>query len=153
MSKTYNLKRVQVIPTDMETAWAFFSNPKNLETLTGTAMDFKIISTQHGDNMYAGQLIEYSLRPLLGIKYYWMTEITHVESFQFFVDEQRYGPYSFWHHQHRFKQVEGGVEMTDIVHYRLPFWFLGDIAHRLFVKNKLEQIFNYRYKKIEELFS
>lgn len=103
--------------------------------------------------MYAGQIIEYKVKPVLGIPLYWMTEITHVEEHQFFVDEQRFGPYSLWHHQHHFKQVEGGVEMTDIVHYKLPFWFLGDIAHALFVKRQLKQIFDHRYLVVEQLFS
>ncbi len=102
--------------------------------------------------MYAGQVIEYKVSPFLGIPLYWMTEITHVEDKKYFVDEQRYGPFSMWHHQHHFKTIEGGVEMTDIVHYKLPLWFLGDIANRLFVKTQLQQIFDYRFKKVVELF-
>lgn len=152
MSKVYHLKRVQHIATDLETAWNFFSDARNLETITGNNMDFRIISAHHGEKMYAGQVIEYELKPLLGIKMYWMTEITHVDEPNHFVDDQRFGPYSLWHHQHFFKEVDGGVEMTDLVHYKLPCWFLGDIAHALFVKKKLEAIFDYRYKKIEELF-
>ncbi len=153
MSKVYNLKTVQVIPSTIEKVWAFFSNPRNLEVITGNDMDFKIISRHHGETIFPGQVIEYYLRPLLGIKVYWMTEITHVDHHKFFVDEQRFGPYSFWHHQHQFKEVDGGVEMTDIVHYKLPFWIFGDIAHSLFVKNKLRNIFDYRYKKIGEIFA
>jgi ligand-binding SRPBCC domain-containing protein len=102
--------------------------------------------------MYAGQIIEYKVSPVLGIPIYWMTEITQVDDKKHFIDEQRFGPYSLWHHQHHFKEVPGGVEMTDIVHYKLPFWFLGDIAHSLFVKKQLQHIFNYRFKKVEELF-
>ena len=102
--------------------------------------------------MYAGQVIEYQVSPVLGIPLYWMTEITHVEDRKYFVDEQRYGPYSMWHHQHHFKMIEGGVEMTDIVHYKLPLWFLGDMANSLFVKKQLQQIFDHRFKKVEELF-
>ena len=115
-------------------------------------MGFKIISKHHGDKMYPGQVIEYKVSPVLGIPFYWMTEITHVDDKKYFVDEQRYGPYSIWHHQHHFKEIEGGVEMTDIVHYKLPFWFLGDIANTLFVKKQLQEIFDYRFKKVEELF-
>ena len=140
------------MPVDMATAWNFFSDPRNLQEITGGGMDFKIISAHHGEKMYAGQLIEYTLKPILGISLYWMTEITHVQPQQFFVDDQRFGPYSLWHHQHHFKEVPGGIEMTDIVHYRLPLWFLGDIAHALFVKKKLKDIFDFRYKKIAELF-
>jgi ligand-binding SRPBCC domain-containing protein len=102
--------------------------------------------------MYPGQIIEYKVRPLLQIPVYWMTEITHVEDKQFFVDEQRFGPYSLWHHQHHFLTVPGGVEMTDIVHYKIPFWFLGDLANRLMIRKKLKEIFEYRFKAVEEKF-
>jgi len=152
MSKIYSLKTVQKIPIGIDTAWDFFSNPRNLAVITPEHMGFKTLSKHHGDKMYAGQIIEYEVSPLMGIPLYWMTEITHVEDKKYFVDEQRYGPYSMWHHQHHFKVIEGGVEMTDIVHYKLPLLFLGDIANSLFVKKQLDQIFEYRYKKVEELF-
>ena len=152
MSKVYSLKTVQKLPISLDEAWDFFSNPTNLATITPDSMGFKTISKHHGDRMYAGQVIEYNVSPVLGIPLYWMTEITHVEDKKYFVDEQRFGPYSLWHHQHHFKEVEGGVEMTDIIHYKLPLWFLGDIANSLFVKKQLEGIFNYRFKKVEELF-
>ena len=100
--------------------------------------------------MYAGQLIEYTVKPLFGIPLYWMTEITHVKDMQYFIDEQRFGPYSLWHHQHHFKQINNFVEMTDIVHYKIPFWFIGDLANQYIVKKKLTEIFKYRYKIIEE---
>lgn len=152
MSKVYSLKTMQKIPIGLDEAWDFFSNPQNLATITPDNMGFKTISKHHGDSMYAGQLIEYKVSPVLDIPLYWMTEITHVEDKKYFVDEQRFGPYSLWHHQHHFKEIEGGVEMTDIVHYKLPLWFLGDIANNLFVKKQLNGIFDYRFKKIEKLF-
>lgn len=152
MSKVYSLKTVQRIPVSLQQAWEFFSNPANLASITPDGMGFKTISKHHGPVMYAGQVIEYKVSPVAGIPLYWMTEITHVEDGKYFVDEQRYGPYSMWHHQHHFKAVEGGVEMIDIVHYKLPFWFLGDIANSLLVKKQLKQIFNYRFFKVEELF-
>jgi len=152
MSKVYSFKTVQTIPVSLDKAWAFFSDPANLSTITPDAMRFKTISKYHGDIMYPGQLIENSVSPVLGIPLYWMTEITHVEQQKYFVDEQRYGPYSLWHHQHHFKAIAGGVEMTDIVHYKLPLWFLGDIANSLFVKNKLKSIFDYRFNKVVELY-
>lgn len=152
MSKTYSFTTVQLIPASIETAWEFFSNPTNLSTITPDKMNFRVISKHYGNKVYAGQLIEYKVSPLLGIPLYWMTEITHVEDKKYFVDEQRFGPYSLWHHQHQFKVIETGVEMTDIVHYKLPFWFLGDIANGLFVKKRLKEIFEYRRKKVEELF-
>lgn len=152
MSKVYSFKTVQLIPTDLKTAWDFFSNPNNLKNITPVNLGFKVISKYQGDTMYPGQVIEYKVSPLLGIPLYWMTEITHVEDKKYFVDEQRYGPYSLWHHQHHFKEVNGGVEMTDIVHYKIPFWFLGDIANSLFVQQQVQGIFDFRFKKVEELF-
>ncbi|MEO6232815.1 MAG: SRPBCC family protein [Ferruginibacter sp.] len=152
MSKVYSLKTVQKIPVDVPTAWDFFSNPANLSRITPSDMGFEIISKHNKEKMYAGQLIEYKVSPVLGIPLYWMTEITHVEDQQYFVDEQRFGPYSLWHHQHHFKAIDGGVEMTDIVHYKMPFWFLGDIANSLFVTKQLQVIFDFRFKKVIELF-
>ena len=102
--------------------------------------------------MYAGQIIEYKVKPVLGIPVYWMTEITHVEEGKFFVDEQRFGPYSFWHHQHHFKENEHGVEMTDLVHYKIPFGFLGDLTQALFVGKQLESIFEFRKKAVDQIF-
>lgn len=148
MSRTYTLLRKQVLPVSIEHAWAFFSDPQNLSSITPDNMGFKVISKNQGANIYAGQVIEYKVSPLLGISFYWMTEITHVNEGKYFVDEQRFGPYSLWHHEHHFKAVEGGVEMTDLVHYKLPFWFLGDIAHALFVKKKLKEIFDFRYEVV-----
>ncbi len=152
MSKTYALKFVQKIPCSLDDAWKFFSYPANLVKITPATLDFKVISKHHGEEMYPGQIIEYKVKPLPGIPFYWMTEITHVKDKEFFVDEQRYGPYSLWHHQHLFKEIEGGVEMTDIVHYKIPFWILGDIANKLFVKEKLQTVFEYRYKQVELIF-
>ncbi|KYP13830.1 SRPBCC family protein [Flavihumibacter sp. CACIAM 22H1] len=148
----YSLKTVQVLPVSLEKAWDFFSSPANLATITPAKLGFHIISKHHGEKMYAGQIIEYTVRPVLGIPLYWMTEITHVEEGKFFVDEQRYGPYSMWHHQHHFREVAGGVEMTDIVHYKIPLWWLGDLANALFVNRQLQEIFAYRFTKVQELF-
>lgn len=151
MSKVYRLKFVQELPVSMQKAWDFFSSPANLQEITPSTMDFRITS-EPSEKMYAGQVIEYRVKPLPALSLYWMTEITHVEEGKYFVDEQRYGPYSLWHHQHHFREIEGGVEMTDIVHYKIPGWVLGDIANSIFVKKKLQEIFNYRYAKVEELF-
>lgn len=150
---TFTLKRVQRLPISLEHAWDFFSAPDNLKVITPPYMGFHV----HTDpafltHMYAGQIIDYTVTPLLGIPLYWMSEITHVEHQRFFVDEQRVGPYALWHHQHHFKAIEGGVEMTDLVHYRLPLGILGRLAHAIFVRRQLEGIFNYRWKKLEELF-
>ncbi|MBZ5858716.1 SRPBCC family protein [Flavihumibacter profundi] len=148
----YSIKTVQRLPVSLDRAWDFFSSPANLADITPNHLGFQIISAHHGEKMYAGQIIEYTVKPLLGVPLYWMTEITHVDAGKYFVDEQRFGPYAMWHHQHHFKAIEGGVEMTDIVHYKLPLWILGDVANSLFVRQQLNGIFNFRFRKVEELF-
>jgi ligand-binding SRPBCC domain-containing protein len=148
----HSIKTIQKIPISLERAWDFFSNPGNLQAITPDNMGFKVISKHQGDTMYAGQIIEYTVKPVLGIPLYWMTEITHVKNGQYFIDEQRFGPYALWHHQHHFKEIPGGVEMTDIVHYKNPLGILGRMANTLFVKKKLKGIFDYRFSKVEELF-
>ncbi|MFN4233572.1 MAG: SRPBCC family protein [Bacteroidia bacterium] len=149
--KIYTLKTKQIIPVSLDEAWDFFSSPKNLKTITPPYMGFDITSETE-EKMYAGQIITYTVRPLFNIPMTWVTEITHVKDKEFFVDEQRFGPYALWHHKHFFKEIEKGVEMTDRVDYALPLGILGQIAHPIIVKNKLKEIFDFRYKKVEELF-
>jgi ligand-binding SRPBCC domain-containing protein len=144
MSRTYRIRETQLLPVTLEQAWNYFSNPDNLQHITPPALGFRVTSEPHGHHIYPGQIIEYKIRPVLGIPLYWMTEITHVENQRFFVDEQRYGPYSLWHHQHHFRETEGGVEMTDIVHYRIPLGWLGDLANTVFVGRQLKELFRYR---------
>ncbi len=150
MSKVYTLHTYQEMPISLTEAWDFFSSPANLAKITPSHMGFNIISKHHGEKMYPGQIIEYTVSPVLNIPMYWMTEITHVEEGKYFVDEQRFGPYSLWHHQHHFKTIPGGVAMEDIVHYKIPMGFLGDIANGLFIKKQLKDIFDFRVKAIEE---
>jgi ligand-binding SRPBCC domain-containing protein len=150
--KVYQLKKTQKMPITLEQAWDFFSTPINLQEITPKYMGFIIKTDLKGVKMYPGQIINYTVTPVLGIPMNWTTEITHVKDFEYFVDEQRFGPYALWHHKHFFKQIEGGVEMTDIVDYAIPFGFLGRIANSIMVKTKLEEIFQYRFKKVEELF-
>lgn len=146
------LRRTQKLPIDLNTAWDFFCKPDNLKEMTPDYMGFEILSNSGSEKMYAGQIITYNVRPVLGIPLFWMTEITHVKDREYFVDEQRTGPYAMWHHTHFFKAVEGGVEMTDIVHYRLPLGVLGKIAHTLFVKKQLSEIFDFRFMAMEKRF-
>jgi len=148
----HSLKSVQKIPVSIEKAWSFYADPANLQSITPDNMGFHILSQHHGQGIYAGQIFEYTVKPIAGIPLNWVTEITHVHEPFYFVDEQRKGPYRFWQHQHHFKSIEGGVEMTDIVHYRNPMGFLGKWANSLFIRKKLKQIFEHRYKKVEELF-
>jgi ligand-binding SRPBCC domain-containing protein len=148
----HSIKTVQKIPVSLDKAWNFFSNPANLQAITPENMGFKVISKHHGNTLYAGQIIEYKVRPVWNVPMYWMTEITQVKDKEYFIDEQRYGPYTLWHHQHHFKSIEGGVEMTDIVHYKNPLGLLGKLANEWFVKKQLKKIFAYRNNKVEELF-
>jgi ligand-binding SRPBCC domain-containing protein len=152
MSKIHQLKSVQRIPASIEEIWTFFSDAHNLSVITPSSIRFQITRDVFGEEVYAGQVITYTVRPLFGIPLSWMTEITHVDKHKFFADDQRKGPYSLWHHQHHFKPIEGGVEMTDLVHYGLPFGWLGGLANGLVVRKKLEEIFTYRYEKIVEHF-
>ena len=142
---------IQFVPASLDVVWDFFSSPSNLSKITPPEMGFLITSPPQA-GMYPGMFITYKVSPALGIKLDWVTEITQVNEKKFFIDEQRRGPYNIWHHEHHFKEVEGGVEMHDILSYHVPFGFIGSIADLLFVKNKVEEIFKYREKKIEELF-
>ena len=148
----HSIRSVQKIPISIEQAWDFYSNPANLHQITPDNMGFKVISRHHGNSLYAGQIFEYKVSPVMGIPLYWMTEITHVNAPAYFVDEQRKGPYAFWQHQHHFKSIEGGVEMTDIIHYKNHIWLLGILVNSLFIKKKLRKIFEFRFKKVEVLF-
>ncbi|MDC3309139.1 SRPBCC family protein [Crocinitomicaceae bacterium] len=145
----YQLKRTQFIKTDLKTAWDFFSSPGNLKKITPEYMGFDV-KTDLPDKMYEGLMIEYTVKPLLGVPMNWITEIKTVKELEFFVDEQRKGPYKIWHHEHHFKEVDGGVEMTDIVSYELPLGILGRIMHPFVVQKKLEEIFDFRFKAVEQ---
>lgn len=149
--KPFTLERAQTLPVTLEQAWAFFSDPCNLARITPPGMDFRITSPLQS-GMYAGQIITYTVRPLFSVAMNWTTEITHVDPPNFFVDEQRFGPYRFWHHQHRFRQVDGGVEIYDLVHYLLQHDQLARLVNRLFVAPRLKRIFDYRQEKLKELF-
>jgi ligand-binding SRPBCC domain-containing protein len=151
--KTYSLVLKQNIPITLDEAWDFFSSPLNLAKITPKEMKFVVTSNYNGDTkMYPGMIITYKVSPLFGIKLNWMTEITHVQPNKYFVDEQRFGPYALWHHQHHFKEIPGGVEMTDILNYAVPYGVIGRITNSLLVGKEVKRIFNYRYKAVEYLF-
>lgn len=147
----FTLHKTQKIPISIDEAWEFLSNPKNLKVITPDYMGFEILSGADRP-MYAGQIIQYIVTPILGIKTNWVTEITHVIPKEYFVDEQRFGPYSLWHHKHFLKEIEGGVLMEDIIDYKLPFGILGKWFQPFLVKPKLEEIFSYRKEKLKALF-
>lgn len=148
----YQLFTEQKIPASIDEVWDFISSPKNLKRITPDYMGFDITSKHLPEKMYAGMIISYIVKPLMGIKTPWVTEITHVRDKEFFVDEQRVGPYKLWHHQHRIEPIEGGVLMRDIVTYRPPFGMLGRLANKLIIGKKVRGIFDYREKAIVEIF-
>lgn len=149
--KIYTLKSKQKLPISVDQAWQFLSDPRNLKTITPDYMGFKILSGADRP-MYPGQLIQYIVTPVAGIKTKWVTEITQVRDHEFFIDEQRFGPYALWHHKHFIKEIPNGVEMEDIVDYKLPMGFLGRLAHPILVEPKLKEIFDYRREKLIELY-
>lgn len=147
----YTLHTKQNLPISIDQAWDFLSSPKNLKTITPDYMGFHILSGADRP-MFAGQIIQYIVTPVLNIPTKWVTEITHVVDKHYFVDEQRFGPYALWHHKHFLKEIPGGVEMEDIIDYKVPFGILGQLVHPILVKPKLKEIFDYRHKKLIELF-
>jgi ligand-binding SRPBCC domain-containing protein len=149
----HSLRRVQLLPISIQEAWDFFTSPLNLSVITPPEMNFKILSSfKPSDKVYEEMLINYFVSPLFHIPLQWQTEITKVESLKFFIDEQRKGPFAVWHHEHYFKPLNDGVEMTDVVNWKVPFGFLGDIVNSIVVKRKVEEIFSFREKKLKELF-
>ncbi len=150
--KIYKLERKQVLKINKENCWKFFSDPANLQKITPPDMDFKIIS-KLPEEIYEGQIIIYKIKLFPWIKLNWATEITHKTMGKYFVDEQRFGPYKFWHHQHIFKELENGMEVYDLVHYAVPFGFAGRLINKIFIGNKLNKIFQYRKEFLEKSFN
>ena len=151
--KIYQLKTSQKLPISLEKAWNFFSNPANLSKITPSWLNFEV-RTELPEKMYAGMIITYFVRPLLNIPQIWVTEITHVSKPNYFVDEQRFGPYKMWHHEHIFTGLkDGGIEMHDIVSYVVPFGIIGRIMNKLIISKKINQIFNYRKTVLDNMFS
>ena len=149
--QVYQLSAKLNLPIGLDEAWKFLSDPSNLKVITPDYMGFHIISKTDA-TMYAGQMISYKVSPLLGLKLNWLTEITHVEDKKYFVDEQRIGPYSMWHHKHFLKEIEGGTEITDVVHYKLPWSLIANRFHSVLVKPKLKEIFDYRTNALLTMF-
>jgi ligand-binding SRPBCC domain-containing protein len=147
--KLHRIDATQNLPIPLARAWAYFSDPRNLARITPPSMAFELMS-ELPERMYAGMLVVYRIRPLLGVRVTWVTEITHVDEPWRFVDEQRFGPYRFWHHEHRFREIEGGVEMRDVVHYALAPG--GGAVRRLLVAPRLREIFACRRQVLERLF-
>ncbi|MCT4604151.1 MAG: SRPBCC family protein [Marinifilum sp.] len=149
----YQFHKEQILHASIDEVWEFISSPVNLKEITPKYMGFDITSNLMKEKMYPGMIISYKLSPILGIKTTWVTEITQVRDKSYFVDEQRVGPYSIWHHQHIIEPLPGGVLMKDIISYKPPLGFLGAIANKLFIKSKLNEIFEYRRNVLELRFN
>lgn len=149
----YRLQTCQKLPISLEEAWDFISSPYNLKKITPEYMGFEITNgIKESDKMFAGQIIAYKINILPFVKSEWVTEISHVKDKDYFVDEQRFGPYSFWHHKHQLIAIDGGVEMHDTVNYKIPFGIFGRLAHSIFIKRQLKSIFEYRTDKMNSIF-
>ncbi len=146
------INRTQIVPASLEKCWAFFSDPRNLSAITPPALGF-IVRSELPAKVHPGLMIEYQVRPLLGIPLTWLTEITHVEEPRYFVDEQRVGPYALWHHEHWFRALENGrTEVRDCVHYIVPLGPLGEIVRTFLVEPELEKIFRFREAAVTRIF-
>ena len=148
------IKKEQILNTDIKNLWDFMSSPKNLSRITPKSMLFKITSNNKNDNIYPGMIISYKVSPLFNIPITWVTEITHVKENKYFVDEQRIGPYKIWHHEHIFKPIDDKkILVTDIITYVPPFGFIGKILNKILIKKKVEDIFDYRERILEDMFN
>jgi ligand-binding SRPBCC domain-containing protein len=148
--KLYQLERTQILPVSQNQAWQFFSQPRNLPDITPPWLGFRITCSAD-ENLHAGQVFSYRLKPIFGIPATWISEITHVHEPDYFIDEQRFGPYRFWHHRHIFKPVDSGTLIHDVVHYAIGWGMFGQWVQRLIVAPRLERIFNYRQEKLEQI--
>lgn len=149
--KIFKIHTKQNLPITIDEGWNFLSDPRNLSIITPNYMNFKITDCDFKP-VYQGQIIQYTVKPILKIPLKWVTEITHVVDKKYFVDEQRFGPYSLWHHKHFIKEIEKGIEMEDVIHYKVPLGIFGEFLNALFIKKQLIEIFNYRKSKLTEIF-
>ena len=149
----HQIKKEQFLKANLEDVWDFASSPINLKKITPKYMNFTVMSDNLNDKMYPGMIIFFKVSPLFNIPTTWVTEITHVEKNKYFVDEQRVGPYSIWHHEHIFKKEKDGVLMIDIISYKIPFGIFGRLLNYLFIKKQINNIFNYRFQKMNEIFN
>lgn len=153
----FKLYRKQIINTDINTAWNFFSSPHNLKEITPPKLNLKVTSnsdlTIKNPEIYPGMIITYQVTPLLNIKINWMTEITNVRAPYFFSDQQLHGPYKVWNHEHHFTEVENGILIEDLVNYALPFEPFSLPVNTLFVRKELEKIFDFRKRILVEQFN
>lgn len=148
----FQFYKEQKIPTGIDEIWDFISSPANLKKITPDYMGFDISSDYLPKEMYPGMMISYRVKPIFNIKMNWLTEITQMQEKVFFIDEQRLGPYRIWHHEHRISKIEGGVRMTDLITYKPPFGFIGNLVNGFMIEKKIKEIFKYREKALIEIF-
>ncbi len=146
-------KTEQFLPITLEKAWSFFSSPGNLKVITPPSMDFTICSDLEDESIYEGMLIDYRVKPILGIPVRWQTKITQVKENHSFMDKQLVGPYKVWEHTHTFTTQKDGILMMDVIRYKLPFGWLGELSEKLFVRRKIKSIFEYRKNILNKLFN
>lgn len=151
MATVHSLRRLQTLPISREECWRYFSDPRNLANITPPELRFRALDEDFRQ-MYPGMILRHRVSPILGVSMNWLTEITHVVEPELFVDEQRFGPYRFWHHQHHFREIDGGTRMEDIVHYSIPYGPFGELANVLFVRKQLDHIFDYRARTLARIF-
>jgi len=153
MKRLNRIYREQIVDANISEVWNFFSDPKNLNKITPNYLNFRILTENLPSEIFQGLIIEYKVSPFLKINFHWVTEITSVKKFEYFIDEQRFGPYKFWHHLHTFEPVgENRVKIVDLVHYLPPYGIIGKLANYFVIYPRLNDIFNYRAKVIESLF-
>lgn len=148
----YQFKTEQWLPISVQEAWRFFSSPMNLSLITPPELQLKVLTKMNETSIYNGMMIDYTVKPIMNIPLKWKTRIGEVKEGKHFMDKQLKGPYKLWEHSHMFQEQDGGVLMTDIVNYQLPFGLIGRIAHRLFVRSKIVHIFDYRKKILNQMF-
>ncbi|NTU58285.1 MAG: SRPBCC family protein [Chlorobiaceae bacterium] len=142
---------VQKLPVSIDKAWDFFSIPANLARITPPEMMFRVTAGSGDKPIHEGMILSYILYPFMMLPVQWTTEIVRVSKPDSFEDRQLEGPYEQWNHRHEFRAIEGGVEMTDIVEYRLPMEGFGDLVDALIVGRRLDEVFEYRRRKTGEI--
>lgn len=149
--RLHSIHRTQTLPVSLEKAWQFFSSPFNLPSIIPPWLKLTVTNGV-SDQMFPGMIIRYRVTPLLSVSVTWISEITHMDPMHYFVDEQRFGPYRFWHHHHHFQPAKGGIEMTDTVHYSMKYGPLGGLMHAFLIRKRLEAIFDFRQRTLTHLF-
>lgn len=151
--ETYFFNAEQFLPITINKAWEFFSDAENLAVITPPALGFKVLSPVKDQEIYEGMLIDYKVSPLFNVPLHWRTQISKVDKPYSFTDRQLKGPYKLWEHTHHFFEKENGILMKDRVKYQLPYGIIGEVAHSVLVRDKIEDIFAYRKQVLNQIFN